>query len=353
MGFFESIVKELLLNGHTVDIACQPYHVPEIYSDLGCRVFPLSCSRSMVSKGNFEAIKEIRDLVVKEKYDIVHCHTPIAAFCTRVACRKIRKKGTKVIYTAHGFHFYKGAPVKNWLLFYPVEWICSWWTDVLITINKEDYSLARKSFHSKKTEYVPGVGIDISRFSNEEYDPSQKRNELGLPQDAKVILSVGELNRNKNHRIVLKALGEIDNTNIYYLIAGQDGTEKEILLRLATEIGMEGRFQLLGYRNDVDELYKSADLFILPSIREGLSVSTMEALACGTEVLISNIRGNVDLVDSSNSFDPLDSHDLSQKIMRKLTDLSNKTRKSRLDSQFEIINVNNKIRSIYASITFH
>lgn len=155
MNFFREFVDELIKDGNTVDIATNETTsvVPEFYKNLGCKVYPIETSRSPLQKGNVVAINQIRKLVTEEHYDIVHCHTPIAAMCTRLACRKVRKQGTKVFYTAHGFHFYKGAPLKNWLLYYPVEKICAHFTDVLITINQEDYELAQKKMKAKKVVY--------------------------------------------------------------------------------------------------------------------------------------------------------------------------------------------------------
>ena len=142
MGFFTSIVEELLKAEHTVDVATNLNigKLPDCYREWGCKIYPISCTRSPFNKGTIAAIKEIRKIVREGDYDIVHCHTPIAAMCTRLACRKLRKNGLKVFYTAHGFHFYKGAPLKNWLLYYPIECLCAHWTDTLITINREDHA---------------------------------------------------------------------------------------------------------------------------------------------------------------------------------------------------------------------
>ena len=161
MRFFIQLVKELVEEGHTVDIAANTSisNVPNEYIELGCNVFPISCTRSPLERGTVTAIKQLKQVVSVGNYDIVHCHTPIAAMCTRLACRKVRKQGTRVFYTAHGFHFYKGAPLKNWLLYYPVEKLCAYWTDVLITINQEDYVLAQGKLAAKRIEYIPGVGI--------------------------------------------------------------------------------------------------------------------------------------------------------------------------------------------------
>ena len=298
MGFFKSFIKDLTDMGHTVELACNDMEepVPAFYHNLGCKIHRLSCSRTPFSKGNLTAVKQIRRLVEENHYDIVHCHTPVAATCTRLACRKLRKKqGVKVFYTAHGFHFYKGAPLKNWMIYYPVEKLCARYTDKLITINQEDFALAQKKMKAKAVLYVPGVGIDVARFRDTVVDRKLKRQELNIPEDAFLLLSVGELNKNKNHQIIIRAMAEIKQTKIHYMIAG-GGHLKAELENLAKEVGVSDRVHLLGYRNDVAELYKVSDVFCFPSFREGLSVSIMEAMASGIKLIVSDIRGNTDLV---------------------------------------------------------
>ncbi len=303
MGFFPEHFKMLLDEGHTIELACNcEKPLPKTVEDLGVTVHNISFSRSPFSKSNLIAYKQLKELIKNEKYDIVHTHTPNASACVRLACRKLRKKGLKVFYTAHGFHFYKGAPLKNWLIYYPVEWLCAHWTDTLITINQEDYALAKKHMHAKKTEYVPGVGIDLSKFDNINIDKTKKRESLEIPQNATLLISVGELNENKNHETVIKAINGMD---LYYIIAGV-GNKKESLQKLINQQGMRDRIKLLGYRTDVKELYAISDLFVFPSFREGLSVSVMEAMASGLPCAVSKIRGNTDLVDENGGvlFDP-------------------------------------------------
>ena len=297
MNFFKDLIKELIDEGHVVDIACneQEDKVPECYREWGCKVYHHSCSRSPFSKGNIEAVGEIKGIVKENNYDIVHCHTPIAAACTRLACQKLRKRNkVKVIYTAHGFHFYKGAPIQNWIIFYPIEKICAYFTDVLITINQEDYELAQKKMKAKKVEYVPGVGIDVDKFKNTVVDRTEKRREIGVPEDCFLLMSVGELNENKNHQVIIKAMAQIENEDIHYIIAGVGHLDK-YLIELARELKIADRVHLLGYRTDVAELYKTADLFCFPSIREGLPVSVMEAMASGLPVVAAKNRGTREL----------------------------------------------------------
>lgn len=322
MNFFKSFIKELLDEGHTVDIAANISNskIPDCYTEWGCRVYPLSCSRSPLDVSNLMAVNEIKQLVSGNKYDIVHCHTPVAAMCTRLACRKARKQGTRVFYTAHGFHFYKGAPLKNWLLFYPVEKMCAHLTDVLITINKEDYERAKKKLKAKKIAYVPGVGIDLDKFARNSVETSSIREELNIPKDATLLLSVGELNENKNHQVVINAMAKLNNPNIYYMIAGR-GNHEERLKKLAETLGLKNRVFLLGYRNDVNKLYAETDIFVFPSFREGLSVSVMEAMASGLPVTCSHIRGNIDLIDENGGvlFDPFNVSDCEAAIKKMMS----------------------------------
>jgi len=258
----------------------------------------ISFKRNPFHPGNIKAYLKLKKLICDNDFEIIHCHTPVGGVLGRLAASKARRNGTRVFYTAHGFHFYKEAPLKNWLIYYPIEWLCAHFTDVLITINKEDYALAKKHMHAKHVEYVPGVGVDVEKFANVQVDRSAKRRELGIPEDAFLLLSVGELNENKNHQIVIKALAELKNPNIHYAIAGK-GDLHDYLIGLAYSLGVASQVHLLGYRSDVAELYKSSDIYVLPSIREGLNVSIMEAMASGLPVVCSVARGNTDLIDEN------------------------------------------------------
>ena len=255
--------------------------------------------RNPLKLGNLKAYKELKRVIDKGEYDIIHCHTPVGAMLTRLAAKQARKQGTKVFYTAHGFHFYKGAPAINWLLYYPVEKWLSRYTDVLITINKEDYERA-KSFKAGKVCYVPGVGIDLKKFNSGYVDKNEKREEIGVHADDFVLLSVGELIPRKNHEVVIRALSVLkqrDNLNhIEYVICGRGAYEAD-LKKLAEGLDVADHVHFLGYRNDISEICNCADLFVFMSHQEGLPVALMEAMACGLPVVCSNIRGNTDLIE--------------------------------------------------------
>ena len=255
--------------------------------------------RNPLKPGNLKAYKELKHIIDEGEYDIIHCHTPVGAMLTRLAAKQARKQGTKVFYTAHGFHFYKGAPAINWILYYPVEKWLSRYTDVLITINKEDYERA-KTFKAGKVCYVPGVGIDLKKFNAGYVNKEQKRKEIGVSADDFVLLSVGELIPRKNHEVVIRALSvlkRLDKLNhIEYVICGRGAYEAD-LRKLAEELDVADHVHFLGYRNDISEICNCADLFVFMSHQEGLPVALMEAMACGLPAVCSNIRGNTDLIE--------------------------------------------------------
>lgn len=243
-------------------------------------------------KNNAKAYSDVVRLMKEYHYEFIHCHTPIGSVIGRLAAKRTH---TKIIYTAHGFHFFKGAPLKNWLLYFSAEWVCSWITDVLITINTEDYECAKKHLHAKKTVYIPGVGADVARFADCVVDKRKKREEIGLSADDFVIISVGELNANKNHIAIIKALVLLKNPNVKYLICGQ-GELEGYLNQKIKDYGLDRQVMLLGYRTNIKELLKMSDLFAFPSKREGMPMALMEAMASGMAVVGSDIRGVRDLL---------------------------------------------------------
>lgn len=294
--------------GHIVDMACAiQMPIPERLINLGCHVHEISFTRKPLSRGNIKAIQGLRDLIICGKYDIVHTHTPNASVCVRWVCRKT--KSVKVIYTAHGFHFYIGAPILNWLVYYPIERFLARYTDVLITVNKEDYRCARK-FKARKVEYIPGVGVNTEKFANTVIDRAAKRSEIGIPDEAVVLMSVGELNKNKNHQVIIRALAELKNEKIHYVIVGS-GILHNSLISLSKKLRVDDKLHFLGFRQDVHEIYKAADIYCHPSLREGLPVALIEATAAGLPCVVSLIRGNSDIVEKVESAYPTQVADIS------------------------------------------
>lgn len=268
----------------------------------GAVIHQVDFARSPLSTTNWAAYKQLNRLMAEEQFTLVHCHTPVAGMLARQAARKNRVP--IVIYTAHGFHFFHGAPKKNWILFYPLEQGMSRCTDVLITINDEDYNRAKRRSHARRVERIHGVGVDTGRFASCEVDRDRKRADLGIREDEKLLLSVGDLDNEKHHITILQAMETLAPKGYRYLIAG-DGELMESHRAFIREHHLEEAVQLLGYRHDIPELLRAADLYVFPSLREGLPVALMEAVAAGKPIACSPIRGNVDIVVTPESyFDP-------------------------------------------------
>lgn len=300
MGNIDILLKmgyEVHVASNFRDYSCWPKErIAEFVKELKklkVKYHHIEYSRSPKSIGKMiKSFQQLDRLIKTENFTFVHCHTPIAGVLARICCHR---NGVKVIYTAHGFHFYDGAPVQNWLFYYPIEKLLSRWTDVLITINREDYKRAKKKFYAKKTTYVSGVGINVEKFADGIVDSLEKRKELGIDAETIMLLSVGELSKRKNQEVVIKALAKMENPQIHYFIAGKGALQKG-LEALADRLGIGVQVHLLGFRSDISELCHAADLFIFPSLQEGCPVALMEAMACKTPVLCSKIRGNVDLI---------------------------------------------------------
>ena len=252
--------------------------------------------RSPLKKGNWEAYRQLKALLDREHYDIIHCHTPMGSVIARLAAGSARNAGTKVLYTAHGFHFYDGAPLINWLVHYPIERILSRRTDVLFTMNQEDYRRAQ-TFRAKRVELVNGVGMDITRFAEAPAEEKQSiRRELGLAEGDTFAISVAQLIPRKNHTTLIRATAKLQDPRFHLFIAG-DGVQETELKTLARELGVQAQVHFLGFRRDVHRLCSAADLFLFASFQEGLPVAVMEAMACGLPIVASAIRGNTDLID--------------------------------------------------------
>lgn len=251
-------------------------------------------ARSPFSKENISSYKLLKSIIKRENFDLIHCHTPTVSILTRLAARDARKKGTTVMYTCHGFHFHNASPKKNWILYYPIEKYMSRFTDYLVTINHEDYNRAC-SFKSKNVRYIPGVGVDLSKIKNCRIDRKKYKENLGLPVDSILVLSVGELIERKNHEVIIRAVAQIDNKNIYYAICGK-GPLKDHLKSLSEQLGISARVLFLGFRKDIPELCHTADISAFPSKIEGLGLAGIEAMAAGVPLVSSNVHGILDYV---------------------------------------------------------
>ena len=240
----------------------------------------------------------MKKLLDSRKYDLIWTNEPVMGVVTRLAAQKVRSQGTKVIYMVHGFHFYKGAPLLNWLVYYPIEKWMAPKADMIVTINREDYEQAGK-FNVARAEYIHGIGINTERLSTEGVR-GDIRQELHLAQDDFIVLSVGELNKNKNQQTILHALAILNDPKIHYILCGK-GDQLTALQQLSAELKLEDRVHFLGYRTDVVDICSRADVFAMPSRREGLPVASLEAMYCGLPLVTSNISGLVDVMENGVS----------------------------------------------------
>ena len=269
-------------------------------------IFEIPFSRSPYSFDNIKAYFALKKIIDSGNYDAVHCHTPMGAVVARLAAKKARKGKTKVIYTAHGFHFFKGASRKNWMFFFPVEKYLSRYTDCLITINNEDYELAKhKKFKCKKLYKVCGVGVDTNRFhpfSREE--KSLTRAQYGYDSDSFLMIYPADFSDRKNHSMLLKAfkITAQKHNDIKLLLPGPIESAQQIQ-QLAAELGIKDKIDFLGYRRDIEQLVGMSNISLSSSKQEGLPVNLIEAMALGNPIVATNVRGNNDLVkDGENGY---------------------------------------------------
>ena len=299
--FHMPIITALKEAGHEVHAAYKDNSADKKGLDLSIidKVFEIPFERSPFSKSNTKAYKELKRIIETEKYDIIHCHTPVGGVVTRLAARKLRKCGTKVFYTAHGFHFYKGATAKNWMLFFPVEKLLSKYTDVLVTINEEDFELANsKKFKAGKIVKLNGVGVDLSKFSAAtEEEKAELRRKHGYAPDDFIMLYAADLSQRKNQTLLFNAISAIANDcpGIKLLLPGQPILKKQYEC-LCKELKIDNMVELMGYRRDIDELLGICDVVVSSSRQEGLPLNLIEAAARGKYIISTDVRGSRDVV---------------------------------------------------------
>ena len=298
-------VKYLSTNGYEVEIACSEVggRMKEVHKKTESYVkaiHEVSLRRNPLSPTNIRGYGDMKHVMQNGHYDIVWTNEPVMGVVTRLCARRLRKRGTKVMYMVHGFHFFKGAPMLNWMVYYPIEKLMAHYADMIVTVNTEDYKRAQ-SFDVKEVRYIHGIGINTERLTIGE-NRGDIRKELNLKETDFIVLSVGELNKNKNQRTIIKAIAKVADKDVHYLMCGK-GDQHDNLVALAKDLELEHNIHFLGYRNDVVDICSQANIYVMPSFREGLPVSSLEAMYCGLPLLTSNIRGLVDVNhDSKNGF---------------------------------------------------
>lgn len=325
----QSYVNECNANG--VVTHCIPF---ERHSLIGC----LKC------------MPQVLQLLKSRHYDIVHAHTETGGFILRLA-RGV-KGNSRFFYTPHGMSFWKGSSLKSQLIYRPLErWICSG-MDKNLGMNKEEVDMLMK-WNSMTATYVHGIGLDLDRFHKKGRSKIDVRSEFAVGEEDKLIVSVGELDNNKNHILVIKALTLLKAKNYKYIICGV-GPNEEKLKRFVDETGLSDKVVLAGYRSDISDILNAADLFVFPSFHEGLPVSILEAMACGLPILCSNIRGNVDIIrdgDNGFLFSPDDYSTLALSIERLLKDYSLAQafgeKNKQIVTNFSHESVGNELKTLY------
>ncbi len=310
------MIKKVLFCA-TVDYHFEAFHLPYLkwFKDKGWEVhvaakgdldllyvdkkFNLPIERTPFSLSNFKAFKELKRIIDNNQYQIIHCHTPMGGVLARLAAQRARKSGTKVIYTAHGFHFCKGSPLLNWIVYYPIERWLARYTDCLITINEEDYCIATKrKFRAGRIAHVHGVGVDSVKYKPiSQAERNNLRRKHGYTMENFILFYAAELNKNKNQHFLIKVIANLkkDIPHIKLLLAGS-GPLLEKYRMYAYEEDVQDEVVFLGYRTDIDELLKISDVAVASSWREGLPVNILEAMASGLPLVTSSNRGHRELV---------------------------------------------------------
>lgn len=295
---------EVLLNmGHEVHIAANFNSEIDKFEHPDVIKHQIDFDRNPFSKQNIKALKQLKELFYKEHFDLIHCQSPSGGAITRLAANKTRKKGTKVLYTAHGLHFFEGAPKKNWIMYYNFEKFLARYTDCIITINDEDYKNAKEKLKIKDVRHVHGVGIDLDKFKPQtEEKKLSLRKEYGYKEDDFILIYVGELSYRKNQDMAIDAINKLKENmpNIKLLLVGT-GELKAKYEDKVKELGIQEHIEFLGYRKDIPNLMALSDICISTSRQEGLPVNIMEAMATGLPLIVTNCRGNRDLVKDKNN----------------------------------------------------
>ncbi len=286
--------------GYEVHVACNGN--PDIPG--ADKVFTVPFGRSPFDSTNRRAFRQLKQIIREHHYELIHAHTPMGGIVTRMAARGARKSGTKVLYTAHGFHFYKGAALKNWLVFFPIEWFFARFTDAIITINNEDFAtLSSMNFPSAGKFKTDGIGINPDRLDISGYDRATIRHEMGIGEDEVVILYIAEFIPRKNHRFIFESIPAIleKAPNTRFVFAGGKAALGDQMIAYAKANGFEDRIIVLGYHPEIARFISIADIGISSSHAEGLPIGIAEIMSKGLPVVISDIRGHNELVAHGKS----------------------------------------------------
>lgn len=303
MQFLIPHLENLKEQNYEIEVACSNVgnridEVREKLNKVVDTVHEVRLVRNPFTFSNLKGYFDLKKIINARYFDLIWTNEPVMGVMTRLAAKHARKQGTKVIYMVHGFHFYKGAPLKNWILYYPIERHMAQCCDEIVTINYEDFERA-KQMKAVSVRYIHGIGVNTERFLETKIE-TVIRSELGLNEEAFLILSVGELLPRKNHEVLIRALSEVQDSSVHYLICGKGQLELE-LKELTEKLGIVNQVHFLGFRTDVLNICQQVDVFALPSLREGLGLAGLEAMLCGLPILSSNTSGPRDYMEDGRT----------------------------------------------------
>ncbi len=299
--FHVPYLEWLVSQGHTVDLAYEDRG--GISFGMARHVHRLDCPRRLHPGRLHRAYLDLKRIIDTGDYDILHCHTPIPSALTRLAARKWRKQGGKVLYTSHGFHFYKGGPIASWLLYYPTEMLLSSLTDCIITINAEDMACTRQPLWGAESAHIPGIGIQPRGFAPvDATDRDALRRHLGFGESDFILLYIAEFIARKNHRFIIEATTELCAAmpDLKIVFLGR-GVLMDQCRALAEALGVQGHVQFMGFRTDVAHFAQIADVAISASRHEGLGIALLEQMMCAVPVVASEDRGHREFVDEGRT----------------------------------------------------
>lgn len=351
---FKSMIEPLIELGYEVIWVADFTAFKGDISEIPCEIYQTSFRSNPFDFNNIKAYFNLKKLLNKGGIDLIHCNTPIGGLIGRLCAKQTGIKN--VVYTAHGFHFYKGAPLVNRILFKYGEKYFARYTDFLLTINQEDYKAAQKFKlrNNGKVLFIHGAGIDTGNKNI--INRMEIRRQIGVPDDATMIFSAGALNKNKNNEVIINAVSKINNENLYYVLCGE-GHLRTKLEKLSKKNAVSDRILFLGFRTDVLDILQAADIFTMPSFREGLPRSLMEAMDAGLPCIVSNIRGNKDLIQEGEGgflCSPTEVNEFAKSIKtlvsdKKLREKFSITNKKNVKN-YDISNVKYELKNIYKSI---
>lgn len=340
-------------NGWRVDVACAGEE-PVPYCD---HQFIMHWKRTPFSFATLKGLNELRHLLENEYYDAVYCNTPVGGLEARIASKVTRKKGTLVVYCAHGLHFYKGAPIKNWIIYYPIEKYLAKFTDLFLTINSEDTDLIRSRFHRKDdVSQLPGIGVDFARLNiaSVQHTRESIREKYHIPQNAHVLIYVAEVLKNKNQSLLVDTLRILKKSinDVYLFLVGpiHDGGSLE---QYVVKNNLTDSVIFTGWQEDVASFLYASDVCTASSIREGFGINLVESMYCGLPVVATDNRGHRSIIiDGENGFlVPFSAEKMAERVAQLLLHPVLCSRFRSIDvSEYEC---NNVAKTVYSTITRH